>query len=857
LTYIGPGTVVVEADQYGNATYTAASAVQRTIAVVAVVSYTAPTTAVNATSATQTATVNFTAAGTLGAINVLTQGATGLDFKFVTGGSCAVGTAYLAGQTCTVAYSFTPAAPGTRLGAVTLYSNAGTPVLLGTSYLGGTGTGPLGLFTKGVTSATVSGLNFATAATVDGAGDIFYGEQGTGKISEISVASGTVTVVATGINILTGLAIDGAGNLFYGSYGDNKVYELVGATGSPQFVANVSSPDVSMAVDDAGNLYVPGSDLVTKIAAGTFAVTTFGAVTGSVPGVTVDVAGNVYFADYSNNTIYKVATGTTTPVALVSSGLSGPRGLAVDAAGDLYVANAGASNLLKLTAGTLASTVIATGYQYDSLMMDQYGALRSGAGSSIVTVTRSATAASFTSTVIGNTANLAVSLENDGNAALSLSALGASGTGFTQASGTTTCSTTVSLAVAGTCNVGAAFTPQSAGTFTGDINITDNALNIAGSLQQGALTGTATAATPVVSVTGTSMNYGVSPTTLTVTVTYGGVQPTGAVTIQVDSGGTVTASCIAGSGSETCTASYGTSAFTVGGHTITAGIAADANYNLASSTGTLTVNDTLAGFTVTGIPTLVSPGVMYTATVTAIGASGAVFSVYNGTVTLSSTDTLAAFSPTSYAYQLANNGVHTFTVTFGTRGTQGVTATSGSATGSETGIFVGDLIWLVNANGSVSELSETGAALLSNAGNTSTASASGGMAFDSSGSVWSVTTGFNAVDFVNRSGTGAVSYTGAGLNAPASLAVDGNGAVWIANSNGSISLFANAGSPLAPSSGFIGGNLSSPAGIAIDVAGNVWVANSGNNSVTEILGGAAPSPPIATGTQNNTLGVRP
>jgi len=37
----------------------------------------------------------------------------------------------------------------------------------------------------------------------------------------------------------------------------------------------------------------------------------------------------------------------------------------------------------------------------------------------------------------------------------------------------------------------------------------------------------------------------------------------------------------------------------------------------------------------------------------------------------------------------------------------------------------------------------------------------------------------------------------------------------------------------------------------------VWVTNAGNDSVTEIIGGAEPVPPLVTGAANKTLGVRP
>jgi hypothetical protein len=50
--------------------------------------------AIGVTSATQTVTVRITTAGTLAKISVLTQGATGLDYVVVAGGTCTLTTSY-------------------------------------------------------------------------------------------------------------------------------------------------------------------------------------------------------------------------------------------------------------------------------------------------------------------------------------------------------------------------------------------------------------------------------------------------------------------------------------------------------------------------------------------------------------------------------------------------------------------------------------------------------------------------------------------------------------------------------------------------------------------------------------------
>ena len=74
LTYTGAGTVIIQADQPGNASFTAAAPVQQTVAV------TILTSPVATSTTTILTTLTFTTAGTLSNISVLTQGAPNLDF---------------------------------------------------------------------------------------------------------------------------------------------------------------------------------------------------------------------------------------------------------------------------------------------------------------------------------------------------------------------------------------------------------------------------------------------------------------------------------------------------------------------------------------------------------------------------------------------------------------------------------------------------------------------------------------------------------------------------------------------------------------------------------------------------------
>jgi streptogramin lyase len=137
-----------------------------------------------------------------------------------------------------------------------------------------------------------------------------------------------------------------------------------------------------------------------------------------------------------------------------------------------------------------------------------------------------------------------------------------------------------------------------------------------------------------------------------------------------------------------------------------------------------------------------------------------------------------------------------------------------------------------------------------------------GVAIDSAAHVWISNNGNKSVTELNSTGTAVANYTGGGLSGPQGLAVDGQGNVWVANNAGnSVTELNNSGAAFSPATtGFVGGGMSSPFSLAIDGSGNVWVSNnaSGSNSVTEIVGAAAPVvTPLALAVKTNTLGKRP
>jgi sugar lactone lactonase YvrE len=122
-----------------------------------------------------------------------------------------------------------------------------------------------------------------------------------------------------------GIAVDESGNVYVGDYGNNRIRKIT--TGG--VVTTLAGSGVAGSADGAGTaaaFYFP-------------------------TGVTVDVAGNVYVADFFNNSIRKItAGGLVTTLAgegdqanIDAIGLAAefyfPTGVAVDVAGNLYVAD--------------------------------------------------------------------------------------------------------------------------------------------------------------------------------------------------------------------------------------------------------------------------------------------------------------------------------------------------------------------------------------------------------------------------------------------------------------------------------------------------------------------------------------
>ena len=98
----------------------------------------------------------------------------------------------------------------------------------------------------------------------------------------------------------------------------------------------------------------------------------------------------------------------------------------------------------------------------------------------------------------------------------------------------------------------------------------------------------------------------------------------------------------------------------------------------------------VSSFAVSGFPASTTAGVAGSLTVAAKNANGTTATNYTGTIHFSSSDSQAGL-PANYTFTAADQGIHTFSAILKTAGTQSITATdttTGSLTGSESGITV-------------------------------------------------------------------------------------------------------------------------------------------------------------------------
>jgi len=437
---------------------------------------------------TQTVTFQFAAAATLSAVNILTGGASGLDYTDGGGGTCVVNTSYAPGDSCMVNVSFSPTVPGMRAGAVILFAQGSTLPLM-TSYLNGIGQSGSVTIDPG-TQKTIGTISSGAAygAAVDGAGNVYVVDRVGGQVIELAASSGTFTpsTVLTGLSSPTAVAVDGAGNLYVSDTQNNQVVMVPNETGALNAgdksiisISGLGAPH-GIAVDGNGNLYVADAtngDVIEVPAGGGTPVTVAQGLTAP-HGLAVDAGGNVYVA--TNNTVTEYPFGGGTPVPL-GGGYNNPRGLAVDAAGNVYVADTGHGTIAEFPAsGASQSSFAITGLTApQSVSLDSAGNLYVTDGGNVYEVNRAQTVAlTFPATNVGSTsAAQTLTVSNSGNLPLTIASVAIPANFVQGISSGTDCSSNTNLPSAGQCLIAVAFAPMQSGALSGSLTVVDNALN--------------------------------------------------------------------------------------------------------------------------------------------------------------------------------------------------------------------------------------------------------------------------------------------------------------------------------------------------------------------------------------------
>jgi beta-lactam-binding protein with PASTA domain/sugar lactone lactonase YvrE len=448
----------------------------------------APCSTTYTTQPPYTAAFTIPAQTTLGAISVVTSGASNLDFQAEANDSspilCTLQT-YTSATICTVDVTFTPQAPGLRTGAINLTDSSGN--LIASSFLYGIANGPAITFPPGKQITVGSGLGLTSGVALDAAGDVYITDSSNSQVVEVPAGGSTQTTVGSGFSGPSSVAVDGAGDVFVADTGNQQVEEITPAGIQTTVPATGLSQPQGVAVDGSGDVFIVDSAINQVVEV------TPGGVQSTVPtnglsqpqGVAVDGSGNVYIADTGNQRVLEITSGTTQTL-LNFTALVSPTAVAVDAAGDVFVADSGNNNVVELPAdGSGQFTVI-------SSLSSPQGVAVDGLGDVFIANTNQKVVAefqnsqpsplTFAATNVGSPSSpQSVTVQNVGNLPLSAVAPGLAFTGnFSQVAGSGTpadCTSGLALASGSLCNLSIVFQPQNSGPLTGAAVFTDNSLN--------------------------------------------------------------------------------------------------------------------------------------------------------------------------------------------------------------------------------------------------------------------------------------------------------------------------------------------------------------------------------------------
>ncbi|MCM2357034.1 MAG: Ig-like domain repeat protein [Geobacteraceae bacterium] len=272
---------------------------------------------------------------------------------------------------------------------------------------------------------TVASVNSPAGITVDSSGNLYIADGSNNRIRKVDRGTGLITTVAgngtqgfsgdngaataASLNLPNAVAVDSSNNLYIVDRGNYRIRKVDHVTGIISTVAGNSTKGFSgdngtaasaslnnpygVTIDSNGNLYFGdlNTSRIRKVDSGTGIITTVagngtqgysgdnGAATAASfdwpRDVTVDSSGNLYIADYINNRIRKVDSGTGIITTVAGNGTeayagdNGPAtsasfdnlrgGVTVDSTGNFYIADYNNNRIRKVTRGTGIITTVA------------------------------------------------------------------------------------------------------------------------------------------------------------------------------------------------------------------------------------------------------------------------------------------------------------------------------------------------------------------------------------------------------------------------------------------------------------------------------------------------------------------
>lgn len=218
--------------------------------------------------------------------------------------------------------------------------------------------------------ATLASLTLPSDVALDRSNNIFIADTFNQQIRRVDASTGTINVFAgngqkgfsgdnglasaASLNDPLGVAVDSDGNLLIADTDNNRIRKVSVATG---LIVTIAGNGQAAFSGDNGSAVL--------------------AALQSPAGLTLDNAGNIYFADTLNDRIRKISAGTgiITTVAgnggrgfsgdnvpATSASLAKPSSVVVDAAGNLYIADTANYRIRKVAADTgIITTVAGTG----------------------------------------------------------------------------------------------------------------------------------------------------------------------------------------------------------------------------------------------------------------------------------------------------------------------------------------------------------------------------------------------------------------------------------------------------------------------------------------------------------------